>query len=106
MCIRDRDRSEGVKYAVDTISLQDLLIQNNAPKRINYLSIDTEGSEFEILKFFDFKSFDIDVITVEHNFSESREKLFHLLITNGYLRKYGKISSFDDWYVHRRVTGD
>jgi FkbM family methyltransferase len=100
------DRSKGVKYVVDTISLQDLLIEKNAPKRINYLSLDTEGSEFEILKFFDFESFEIDIITVEHNFGESREKVWHLLIANGYSRKYENISSFDDWYVHKRVTGD
>jgi FkbM family methyltransferase len=100
------DRSNGIKYYVETISLHELLIQNNAPKRINYLSIDTEGSEFEILNSFDFESFEIDIITVEHNFNDSRSKIFNLLVSKGYSRKYERISSFDDWYVHERIKSD
>ena len=37
------------KYDVNTITLQDLLMKYNAPKNIDYISIDTEGSDFEIL---------------------------------------------------------
>jgi FkbM family methyltransferase len=98
------DRSSGIKYYIETISLQDLLIQNNAPRRINYLSIDTEGSEYEILNAFNFESYEIDIITVEHNFNESRIKIYKLLTSNGYIRKYERISSFDDWYVHERMN--
>ena len=38
---------------------------------IDYLSIDTEGSEFLILKNFDFQKHTIKLITVEHNYAES-----------------------------------
>ena len=40
---------------VKTITLNDLLIKANSPNFIEYLSLDTEGSEFEILKSVDVK---------------------------------------------------
>lgn len=86
-------------YEVSTISLYDMLKKHNAPQNIDYLSIDTEGSEYEILKSFNFNEFNIKVITCEHNYTPMREKIFNLLTTFGYVRKHTKISRFDDWYV-------
>lgn len=92
-------RKEGKKYNVYTVSLIDLLKQFNAPKEIDYLSIDTEGSEFEILSAFDFDAYKIKVITCEHNFSPMRDKILNLLLSKGYVRKHPELSQFDDWYV-------
>ncbi len=92
-------RLDGRKYVVKTISLLDLLRQNDAPKIIDYLSIDTEGSEFEILADFDFSAYQIRVITVEHNYSPQREKIHTLLLANGFHRVLEKYSQWDDWYV-------
>jgi FkbM family methyltransferase len=96
-----KHRKLGKKYEVKTISLADLLTKYNAPKQIDFLSIDTEGSEFEILSAFDFSSYDIKVITCEHNFTPMRQKLYELLTKNGYERKFSEYSLFDDWYVLR-----
>lgn len=92
-------RQKGKKYQVKTISLNDLLAKYNAPKMIDYLSIDTEGSEFDILSAFDFNKHKFKVITCEHNFAENREKIHSLLTENGYLRKHTDLSQFDDWYI-------
>jgi hypothetical protein len=92
-------RQHGKKYEVRTISLNDLLQKHNAPAEIDYLSIDTEGSEFEILNAFDFSKHRVKVITCEHNYTEMREKIFKLLTENGYSRIYVEFSGFDDWYV-------
>ena len=78
-----------------------MLKKHNAPKKIDYLSIDTEGSEFEILNSFNFNEYDIKVITCEHNYTSMREKIYSLLSKNGYERKYSEFSMFDDWYVKR-----
>lgn len=86
-------------YQVETITLLDLLKKHSAPFHINYLSIDTEGSEFEILNAFDFTTYSFDVITCEHNYTEDREKIYQLLTRNGYERINQKVSQFDDWYV-------
>ena len=92
-------RTQGTNYPVETISLNDLLRLHRAPKMIDYLSIDTEGSEFEILSHFDFNEFSFKIITCEHNGTEAREKIFDLLTANGYVRKHPELSKFDDWYV-------
>ena len=86
-------------FTVKTISLTDMLEKHNAPSLIDYLSIDTEGSEFDILSSHDFSKYNFSVITVEHNYTEKREKIFKLLSKNGYLRKYEELSMQDDWYI-------
>jgi FkbM family methyltransferase len=92
-------RNEGKTYSVKTISLIDLLTKYNAPAHIDYLSIDTEGSEYEILNSFDFSKYTFSVITCEHNYTLMREKLYSLLTRQGYKRVFENLSLFDDWYV-------
>ena len=92
-------RESGKEYNVKTISLIDLLRKYNAPKHIDYLSIDTEGSEYDILSKFDFSEYSFGIITVEHNYTTQRDKIFNLLLQNGYKRKYEHLSHFDDWYT-------
>jgi FkbM family methyltransferase len=94
-----KTRTEGKKYNVYTCSLLDLLRKYKAPKEIDYLSIDTEGSEFEILNAFDFDAYKIKIITCEHNYTPMREKIYDLLTSKGYTRKFPNLSRFDDWYV-------
>lgn len=87
-------------FDVDTISLNDLLDKYNAPADIQFLSIDTEGSEFDILEAYDFQRRRIRSICVEHNFVEpKRQSIRSLLINNGYKQVFEQISNFDDWYV-------
>lgn len=98
----DRRRQGGERVLVDTISLGDLLVQFDAPREIDFLSIDTEGSEFEILSHFDFDRFHIACVAVEHNFGPRRQDLFELLSAKGYKRHFVDISRWDDWYVRDR----
>ena len=86
-------------YQVETISLLDLLRHHNAPKHVEFLSVDTEGSEFEILNAFDFSQYTFGAICVEHNYLENRPKVKQLLVANGYRQVYPELSDFDDWFV-------
>jgi FkbM family methyltransferase len=97
--IHKESRKKGETYNVKTISLKDLLVKYNAPSYIDYLSIDTEGSEYEILSNFDLSEYTFGVITCEHNYTPMRDKLYSLLTGHGYKRVYEDLSLFDDWYV-------
>jgi len=97
----DKHRISRNVQSVETISLQDLLLKHSAPKKIDYLSVDTEGSEYEILQAFDFSQFSFGVITVEHNFTEARQKIHSLLSSKGYTRRFDGLSRWDDWYTKR-----
>lgn len=99
-----RTENNSSNYEVTTISLNDLLRENDAPQRIDFLSIDTEGSEYPILSHFDFDAYDVKVITVEHNYVEKdREQIRLLLESKGYRRIFEKFSGWDDWYVKSDV---
>jgi FkbM family methyltransferase len=92
-------RQSGKEYAVETISLSDLLQTHNAPTGIDYLSIDTEGSEFAILDNFFPSRHDIRIITVEHNFTDQRSLIHDLLTSRGYNRVFEELPIWDDWYI-------
>lgn len=94
-------RTNGTRYRVRTISLMDLLEKYDAPKQIDFLSIDTEGSELEILSAFDFEQYSISIIACEHNYTDKREKIHGLLSKHGYTRIMTEVSQFDDWYILR-----
>lgn len=94
-------RRTGSRYPVETVSLDDLLDAHRAPTHIDYLSLDTAGSELDILAAHDFNTRTIGVITCEHNFTLSRTAIMALLTDHGYERVLERHSSFDDWYVLR-----
>ena len=93
-------REEAERYPVETVSLNDLLSQHHAPNQIDYISLDTEGSEYVILSSFDFDKYDVKIFTVEHNYTSNRERVYELMTSNGYERKHhDSYSRWDDWYV-------
>jgi len=48
-------------------TLNSILSKNNAPKFIDFLSVDTDGYEIDILLGIDFKEYSFDRIIIEHN---------------------------------------
>jgi hypothetical protein len=74
-------------------------MQNQAPHRIDFLSIDTEGSEYPIIENFDFQKWDIRFVVIEHNFTLSKEKIIQKMISAGYRHILPQISAWDVWFV-------
>ena len=98
-------RRNHLEVPVRTISLDDLLDSFSAPDEIDYISVDTEGSELEILKAFDFDRRRVRLFTIEHNFTPMRAEIHALMTSKGYVRRFPEFTRFDDWYVHRSLTG-
>jgi FkbM family methyltransferase len=97
--VKRRRQVRGTTFSVETVSLLDLLNQHNAPKVIDFASIDTEGSEFDILNAFDFSKYRFKVMVIEHNFAPQRSEIQALLTKHGYKRVLESVSRFDDWYL-------
>lgn len=67
---------------VPSVSLNKI-VKEYGINHVDFLSLDTEGSELEILKSIDFSQITIDIITVENNFNEGSIQTF--LEENGFI---------------------
>ena len=90
---------KGKVVEVETVSINDVIESNFNGDTPSYISIDTEGSEYEILKSFDFEKYQPVVFTIEHNFTNLQHKIDKLMISKGYVRVFRQITAFDAWYV-------
>jgi FkbM family methyltransferase len=99
-----RQSSPGNTYNVKLISLCDMLDHYHAPRTIDYISMDTEGSELDILRTFDFDRYTVKIWTIEHNFfGASRDGIYDIMVANGYKRILTDMSKYDDWYVKENL---
>lgn len=88
------------RYNVETDTLQRILERNSAPKSIDFLSLDTEGSEVEVLEGCDLQKYSFGFIAVEHNYHAAKlKKLDRILTSAGYRRILDQFSYFDAWYI-------
>lgn len=102
-----RKSDHGPTYSVRSVSLNDLLTEHKAPYNIDYISMDTEGSELAILREFDFAKHDVKIWTIEHNFNQAHRSGIHsIMAANGYRRILEDQSRYDDWYVQTALIED
>lgn len=98
-----------------TTTLSNILDKFKAPNIIDYLSLDVEGQEYNILSTFQFDKYKFRCLTVEHNEphtgSEQRMKIRNLLEMNGYKFIKGNDDvlnwghgPIDDFYVYPLVS--
>lgn len=93
------ERKKGSLYKVKTVSLNDLFEQYFPKGQVDYLSIDTEGNEEDILKSLNFSRFSFRFASIENAFDKQKSESIHeLLIGNGYKQVFKDVSEFDDYY--------
>ena len=89
---------------VETITFDELLACHASPDLIDYVSIDTEGTELDILDGFDFKRRRVNVFTIEHNMVRGKkEAIVEKLAPHGYQPVLSGVSGFDVWLKHEDV---
>lgn len=80
-------------------SLNSLLAELQFPTAIDFISIDTENTELDVLKGIDLNVYDVKLFVIENNYNEP--------FCNDYLAKYGyeKINriAVNDFYVKKRA---
>lgn len=93
-------RATTTAHEVDTVSLDDLLREHNAPRLIDFLSMDAEGAELDILNAFSFGyRFGFLAIEALHAEASSADALEHLMKDNGYRRILHDVSGYDHFYI-------
>jgi len=102
--VRLRHLNEGKTITVPSERADVLLDRFNTGRIADYLSIDTEGSEAEVLRSIDFERTKICLLTIEHAGVEARrEEIWQLLSPFGFerIRVW-----FEDWYWHPAHLAD
>jgi FkbM family methyltransferase len=103
----DAHKRAGKTYSVYTTTLDQALEAANAPDVIDYVSIDTEGSEVAVLDGFNLSRWKVGIITIEHNNDRARRKEFaSRLEPYGFVQVLKSVSGVDDWYVNRDYAPD
>lgn len=93
-----RDHCEYSEIEVPTITFEEAARLYGIPSHVDFLSLDTEGSELEILASIDFSRFTFGMICVEHNLSEEvRKRIAAILEPQGY--QLYQSTMLDDLYI-------
>jgi hypothetical protein len=83
--------------SIKSVSLQSLFLEFSVPRRFDLLSIDVEGSDFDVLKSFDLEDFRPKLIVIEmHEFrlkDRSATGVYDYLLSRDYeLRALTKLN--------------
>lgn len=104
------------KYGVDfieSITMSQLMQNNNVPHIIEYISLDTEGNDFNVLLGFPFEEYEVLLWTIEHNaYLDNgflKYKIREIMTKNGYMivpdkSKSYDANSFEDWFINEKYA--
>ncbi len=99
------DHCDHETVTVETTTPNDLFHDQNVPQYIEFLSVDTEGSELEIFESIDLERYKFGVIDFEHNEDEhSKNAIGEILSNNGYVLYKGL--RINDVYVSHKLWLD
>lgn len=90
--------TEGACEKVPAITLG--LLLGKAPKTIDYWSLDTEGSEWDLIRTFPWDRHGVFCLSVEHNYEEPKRKLIQdFLASKSYQLIQRPECEFEDYYI-------
>lgn len=93
-----RDSVTTRRFGIDTINPTELLDRFQAPALIDYMSLDVEGCEIDVLSSLDLDRYHIAMMTIEHNHDEARKAAVRALLEP---MGYSVVSRLnDDWVYH------
>ncbi|WP_293870276.1 FkbM family methyltransferase [Flavobacterium sp.] len=94
---RDIETKGGNRIEIDVEMITINSIKMLTNQQVDFISIDTEGNEFDIVSSMNFDNLDVQVIVIENNFKDGR--------INEFLSKFNFIKlhelDFDDVYIHK-----
>ena len=92
---------------VECDTLHSILLENNCPKDIDYMSLDIEGHELVALESLDFNMWNITLFTIEHNLylgdATLKNSVYEFMVSKGYERTVENVfvpnhGPVEDWY--------
>lgn len=95
---RDIAKNGGKRNEIEVEMITLNSIESLKTQPIDFISIDTEGNEFDIVSSMDFEKLDVKSIVIENNYKDNRIKKF--LLGYNFIQLY-KLD-FDDVYVNKK----
>jgi len=97
---------------IQSLPLAILLKNYEVPKVIDYVSIDVEGFDYQVLLGFPFDKYEVILWTIEHNLyfgsSVQKDNIKNIMFKNGYVfakeNMGDKTNIFEDWYINKKYV--
>jgi hypothetical protein len=112
-------RAHVLNVYIPQTQIIDILKEHNAPKTIDYVSVDIDPMSMIALDNFPFDEYEFKVMTFEHdtyrNGPEQKEQAYALLTEKGYVRLCNDVNVpeaqgvglyFEDWYVNPKYFSE
>lgn len=97
--------ARGSAVTVQVRTATEVLRHASAPKHLDFLSLDVEGAEVEVLQSFPWDTHTVGLACVEHNHRPDELDIDAILEAQGMARVLRGLTGFDGWYVNARLYG-
>lgn len=100
LLLNEKKQNPKASLFIPVRTLTEVLCEVNAPSVIDFLSLDVEGAELDVLKGLDFKLFTVKHMIIEHNNEQPKRMNIRRFLqeTYGYRRAPAETFLRDDFY--------
>jgi FkbM family methyltransferase len=93
------NRRDAKRIEVQTLAF-DLMCEQHELTHIDFLSVDTEGSELSLLKGISLDRWRIPLVCVEHNHTTNALEIYHHMLSHGYKAWLSNFTQTDYFFFH------